>query len=427
MSDELIVHLGDEPVGRLRRARGGKVELAYEPEWQARPGALPLSLSMPLAARHHPAKVVEPYLWGLLPDNELILTRWARRFQVSARSAFALLGHVGQDCPGAVRILRPEQTSATDEPGGIERLEEGDIAARLRALRADASAWRSPTDSGQFSLAGAQPKTALWFDGKGWGVPHGSTPTTHILKPGVLDLEGSAHNEHLCLVIAHGLGLPVATSRIRQFEDEVAIVVTRYDRVTSHGRVTRLHQEDTCQSLAVHPADKYENDGGPGARAIVDLLREASSSPREDVDTFTGALVINWLLGGTDAHAKNYSLLIGAEGRARLAPLYDLASALPYPDLPQQKLKLAMKIGGTYRLQQVGLHQWRKLASELSLDADRLHETARSYAAALPDVATTALAQAHAEGLEHRILTTLQDALCERARHCSTLLASSQR
>ena len=32
---------------------------------------------------------------------------------------------------------------------------------------------------------------------------------------------------------------------------------------------------------------------------------------------------------GTDAHAKNYSLLISAGGEARLAPLYDLSSQLP--------------------------------------------------------------------------------------------------
>jgi serine/threonine-protein kinase HipA len=419
VTEELIVRLADERVARLQRARTGRVELEYEPAWQTRTGAYPLSLSMPLAARRHPAKVVEPYLWGLLPDNELILERWAQQHRVSARSAFALLRWVGEDCPGAVRILHPERDARGDDPGGVAWLEESDIAARLRALRADASAWRMASDTGRFSLAGAQPKTALWFDGTRWGVPYGSTPTTHILKPGVVDLEGSAQNEHLCLAVAQRLGLPVARSWIAQFEDEVAIVVERWDRVTTRAGVLRVHQEDVCQALAVHPARKYENDGGPGARAIVALLSEVSSRAESDVDTFLGALVFSWLIAGTDAHAKNYSLLIGAEGRARLAPLYDVASALPYPELSQQKLKLAMRIGGKYRLRDIGRHQWRKLGAELTLDPERVLSMARSYAGVLPEAATAVLDQARADGLGHPILGRLHAALCERARRCA--------
>jgi serine/threonine-protein kinase HipA len=375
---------------------------------------------MPLAARHHAAKVVEPFLWGLLPDNDAILERWARRFQVSARSALALLQHVGEDCPGAVRILSSEHAHS-DDRGGIDWLDENGVAARLRALRADVSAWRIPTDTGQFSLAGAQPKTALWFDGSRWGVPQGTTPTTHILKPGVVDRDGSAHNEHFCLSVAHRLGLPVVTSRIARFGDEVAIVIARYDRMATDQGVTRLHQEDACQALAVHPTRKYENDGGPGARAIVELLREVSSHPESDVDTFVRSLVFNWLIVGTDAHAKNFSLLIGPKARSRLAPLYDIASALPYADMPLQKLKLAMKIGGQSRVRDIGLHQWIKLAKDLSLDAERVLSTVRAQANELPDAATAMLAQANDEGLQHPILATLHEALCKRAQDCASL------
>ncbi|WLA95960.1 MULTISPECIES: hypothetical protein [Bradyrhizobium] len=38
----------------------------------------------------------------------------------------------------------------------------------------------------------------------------------------------------------------------------------------------------------------------------------------------------------------------------RLAPLYDIASILPYDDVDLQKMKLAMKIGGEYKLGQIG-------------------------------------------------------------------------
>ena len=114
------------------------------------------------------------------------------------------------------------------------------------------------------------------------------------------------------------------------------------------------------EALAVPPSRKYENGGGPGAKAIVDLLRATSTKPGEDVGTFVDSLAYAWLVAGTDAHAKNYSVLIGAEGGARLAPLYDVASALPYQKARARKLKLAMKIGGKYRLEEVGVYQVRK-------------------------------------------------------------------
>src|SRR5207247_751940 len=126
----------------------------------------------------------------------------------------------------------PERVDALRGSGPLEVawLEERDVAARLRALREDQGAWRSPRDTGQFSLAGAQPKTALLFRGGRFGVPSGRTPTTHILKPPLRDFPGHVENEHLCLTLARGLGLPTARSEVRRFGDEVAIVVTRYDR-----------------------------------------------------------------------------------------------------------------------------------------------------------------------------------------------------
>ena len=110
------------------------------------------------------------------------------------------------------------------------------------------------------------------------------------------------------------------------------------------------------------PTRKYQNEGGPGIRDIVELLRTYSTSAAEDVATFLDSVAYNWLIVGTDAHAKNYALLIGAEGRVRLAPLYDVASILPYPDIDIEKVKLSMKLGGEYRLRNITLHHWRKLA-----------------------------------------------------------------
>jgi serine/threonine-protein kinase HipA len=140
---------------------------------------------MPLAAEEHGPAVVQAFLWGLLPDNERVLDRWAKKFQVSARNVFALISHVGEDCAGAIQFVTPDRQEAlkSGKDDKVEWLDEAAVAKRLQALREDHAAWRLPRDTGQFSLAGAQPKTALLLQKDRWGIPSGRIPTTHILKP----------------------------------------------------------------------------------------------------------------------------------------------------------------------------------------------------------------------------------------------------
>jgi serine/threonine-protein kinase HipA len=209
------------------------------------------------------------------------------------------------------------------------------------------------------------------------------------------------------------------------FEGEVAIVIERYDRQRSGNDVIRVHQEDVCQALAVMPMQKYQNEGGPGVSDVVELLRTHSTAREEDVSTFVDAVGFNWLIAGTDAHAKNYSLLIAGGPRVRLAPLYDLASILPYEDINLLKAKFSMKIGGEYQLRQVGLRQWQKLARELRLNADGLIDRLYAMAEQLPDAANQAGARAREEGLDHAIIDRLTARLSERAKECQRLLATA--
>lgn len=423
---ELVVLLGESRAGVLRQDSRANLTLEYELAWCDDPNAAPVSVSMPLARRAHRGEVLLAYLWGLLPDNEFILDAWAKRFNVSARDVFGLLAHVGEDCAGAVRFVSPDrfETLAVRARGKVRWLDEAEIATRLRTLREDESAWRAATDTGQFSLGGAHPKTALFFDGKRWGVPSGRTPTTHILKPGAGHLAGHAENEHFCLALAGELGLPVASSEVVCFEEEIAIVVERYDRQRAGGTVLRVHQEDCCQALGVLPLRKYESEGGPGARSITEMLAERSRRAREDIDTFIAALAFNWAIAGTDAHAKNYSILIGKHGEIRLAPLYDIASLLPYAAHGLRKLKLAMKIGGRYRLHEIGVHAWNKLSTELGRDPDETRAMLQSMCDELPDRTNDVVKRAKAAGLTHPVLLTLKESIQRRAAELARVVAT---
>lgn len=427
MTNELVALLGGSEVGRVRRDTRGRLTFIYDNTWREAPDAYPLSLSMPLAAQEHGRVALEAFLWGLLPDNELVLQRWAQKFQVSARNAFALISHVGEDCAGAVQFVPVDRLEAVQSGSQdkVEWLDDQNIAERLRTLRADPAAWRLPRDTGQFSLPGAQPKTALLLEKGRWGIPAGRLPTTHILKPPTGQFDGHAENEHVCLALARAVGLPAASSQVRKFKDEIAIVVERYDRQRKGNAILRVHQEDACQALGIMPTKKYQNEGGPGIAEVLELLNVQSSARDEDISSFVGAVGFNWLIAGTEAHAKNYSLLISGGPRVRLAPLYDLASILPYDEFDLHKVKLAMKVGGEYLLRQIGLRHWQKLAQEVRVDADALTEWLREMAQQLPDEISRARTQAHEEGLDRKIIDRLAARLTERAKECQRLLAAA--
>jgi serine/threonine-protein kinase HipA len=269
----------------------------------------------------------------------------------------------------------------------------------------------------------AQAKTALPLDGNRWGIPSGSIPTTHILKPAIAGLDDHGLNEHLCLDAARRAGLIAARSMIAQFADETAVVVTRYDRrLAADGIIARVHQEDLCQALGVAPSGKYQNEGGPTPAQIVRLLRNGMPPQvgEDAVRRFADALIWNWLIGGTDAHAKNYSVLLAGD-QARLAPLYDIASALPY-GTHERKLRLAMKIGASYEVYPQR-NRWPDAARDLGLDAVALVDRARQPARIAPQALADAVSTRAVIALDRDLPRRLLDLVTDRAGRCLKVLA----
>jgi serine/threonine-protein kinase HipA len=361
--------------------------------------------------------------------NERVLDRWARTYQVSAGNPFALLRHVGEDCAGAAQFVTPERVEAAlAGDGGVNWFGEGELAERLRALRTDPTSWHVH-NSGQFSLAGAQAKTALFLDPhtSRWGEPWGATPTTHILKPAVAGLDEHDLNEHLCLVAGAKAGLRTARSYVATFGDERVIAVERYDRLyRGDAQILRVHQEDMCQALGFPPTMKYQSEGGPSPELIIELLRREISPARDiesEVARFVDALAYNWIIAGTDAHAKNYSLLLAGR-QVRMAPLYDVASVLPYDGMYLPRLRMAMRIGGEDRIERISGRHWRRLAEANRLDPDETLARVDALAARIPgcfaDVVEDPAVRALGSGLPERLV----ERVGARAARCRSALAA---
>lgn len=428
LSRELTVLLGGHIAGNLHRSRARtSYTFSYEDDWRNDPRAYPLSLSIPLAGKTHDGSKVGYYLRALLPDNEARLNAIASQYRVDPDDWFGLLAYVGEDCPGAVQFARPERVAALTGTGKgrIDWLGEGELAGLLRGLASGLDGEPPWLDVGQFSLPGALAKIALVRDAqnKRWGRPYGRAATTHILKPPLRGVPFHNENEHLCLELARAVGFAAAGSRLIRVDDQTAIAVERYDRLRRGGAVTRLHQEDCSQALGANPRLKYASEGAPGISEIVALLRDHSSRGLADVYEFLKAVAFNWVIAGTDAHPRNYSLLIRAGAEVQLAPLYDLASALflktriNVPDLP-----FPMRVAGRSRLGSIGADAWTDLAKGLQLKAARLLEEVAGVAQRIGEVAESVAAVGEASGLDPRFCERFAVRVRSRALDCLSLV-----
>ncbi len=371
-----------------------------------------------------------------MPDNERTLDAWGRQFHVSARNPVALLACVGEDCAGAVQFVREERLdevlATENRTAGIEWLDDAEFERRIRHLSQDAGATRENAAEGQFSLSGAQAKTALYFDRqrKRWGIPQGRTPTTHVLKPVTNDFDGFAENEHFCLELARRIGLAAANTEWKSIGGIPTLIAERYDRVQLTGRWHRIHQEDCCQALGIHPGSKYENEGGPGFAQIMSLL-EGTDEPSVDRDRLMKTACLVYLLAATDAHSKNFSLLYSrGEDRPsmRLAPIYDIASAWPYPRrIPPQRMKLAMRVGRHYRMREIQPRHFEELAKDCRYPPDRLIATLGDLSAQLPDEASALLKEVEVRGMAQAVLAKLLDGLAAQCNATKRNLGDSLR
>lgn len=429
--ETLDVYVAGEFCGRLAEDRHGAISFAYAPGY----GGVPLSVSMPVGLERYDDRVVRPHLMGLLPDEASTRNAIGSRYGISSNNPFRLLGAVGMDCPGAVQVcssgsIPPAENLARD----LTRLTDADIEAKLAAVRENAAAaWvDAPATEGHWSLGGCQAKFALRMENGQWFDCAGAAASTHIVKPGVTGFAGQALVEFISMRLAQQIGLPVAKVEFHTFGSEPAIIVERYDRMRDGaGCVARIHQEDFCQALGVMPDAKYAEQGGPSTPRIVEMLKTTGERAKDNVYRFILYLFFNYLIGATDAHAKNHSLMLLPGDDIRIAPLYDVASIAPYHSLvPQRRkpLRAALSIGGENRFGMLGAANVKKMVAdceleELGLGFDLLCGRLATMAGMIPDALDAVIAEAYALG--PRDVGVMEGAMQEEiAGNCRRLLDS---
>ena len=361
-------------VGDVIANEDGTLGFTYTEAWLKTRNAFPLSLRLPLQATVYPHEVVFPWLANLLPEGEQF-SLLARSLGLNRTDALAILNEIGGDTAGALSFGVPSDRAAWTYTPLTEFYRIDDPHAALEKHFKDLQ--RRPFLVGEegvrLSLAGGQRKSALAVldsngspvlrlpeDGDVLAIPHHGAPSTVILKPDNPNLPGIVENEIYCLRLAQAVGIASAKATALPAESRNAICVLRYDRrISGAGEIQRVHQEDFAQANGVPPERKYEHGlvAGPD---IATLLGTGRDLPPTDAISLLDQLIFNILIANTDAHAKNHSLLLPVGMGPRLAPLYDVLTALPWPFVLQY---FAQNIGGKKRkLGDIAAHHWDAIA-----------------------------------------------------------------
>jgi serine/threonine-protein kinase HipA len=421
----LNVFLNGRLVGQLRRGTDGAIDFRYDEAWLAWEHAIPVSLSLPLGERRYVGDPVVAVFDNLLPDNDDIRRRLAERSRAQGTDSYSLLSAMGRDCVGALQFIVDGEDVRPADVMDATRITDASIADLLENLGSNPLGFDEAREF-RISLAGAQEKTALLFWRKHWHIPHGTTPTTHILKPQIgklpngLDLSDSVENEHFCLQLMGALDLPVAPTEIVDFAGQRTLVIERFDRLwTKDKRLLRVPQEDCCQALSVPPSRKCETSGGPGVVTIARLLKD-SDTPAEDLRRFFKTQVLFWLLGATDGHAKNFSIRLASGGRFALTPLYDVLSVQPNLDagrIRHTHMKLAMAVGTSrhYRLDEIAPRHFLQTARLCGIPATVAEGVLDEIADTAPKAMETTLAELPA-GFPEPLARSILTAACQRLK-----------
>jgi serine/threonine-protein kinase HipA len=405
----LPVYFEQRLIGTIHVDRSGP-SFTYASGWIGLRGAFPISITMPLRSERFAPDTFLPWAANLLPESEQLRTL-GQLLGMARSDVIGLLSAIGGDTAGALSFgqagrASPVQWRPVSKPEELERLIE-DLPNKPFLVGEEGVS---------MSLAGVQSKIAVAVDDDGRiFIPMNGSPSTHILKPDSPRLPGGVQNEAFCLTLAKRMRIPTPKVTTGRAGKRTYLLVKRYDRTDVGGRCRRLHQEDYCQALGTPPSAKYESNQtgtrGPTMKDMFEITRQ--HMPPTEIVRLLDMVILNVLACNSDAHAKNYSIMIRA-GNASLAPMYDIMCGEVWENVTKN---LAQKIASVSRSEHLKRTHWQQFARECGLNPrqviDRVDVLAKSA------IAETELAASEVAAMpagNHAILDQTRQAVERRAR-----------
>jgi serine/threonine-protein kinase HipA len=405
----LPVYFEQRLVGTIDVDKSGP-GFTYASDWIGLRGAFPISTTMPLKSERIAPDTFLPWAANLLPESEQLRTL-GQLLGMARSDVIGLLSAIGGDTAGALSIGQAGRSSSVQwrpvgKPEELERIIE----------ELPNKPFLVGEEGVSMSLAGVQSKVAVAADDDGHiCIPMNGSPSTHILKPDSARLPGSVQNEAFCFALVRRMKIPTPKVTTGRAGKRTYLLVKRYDRTDVSGRWRRLHQEDYCQALGKPPSAKYESNQtgtrGPTSKDMFDVTRR--HMPPTDIVRLLDMVIVNILACNSDAHAKNYSIMIRAGG-ASLAPMYDVMCGVVWENVTKN---LAQKIASKSRGDHLKRTDWQQFARECGLNPrqviDRVDALAKS---AIAEAEVAALEVAAMPAGNHAILDQTRQAVERRAR-----------
>lgn len=381
LSNSLNVFLNDKHIGILEKDGYGGVNFQYSANTDRI-----LSLSLPIQKEPFENKQCRGFFNGLLPESEHTRIAIGKKYGINPKNDFSILQAIGYDCAGAVSFFDSddEQTPSKYLQESYEidytPLSDDELEKFINELP------QKPLATGiedmRLSLAGAQDKTSVIVVNGQIGIPKDNVPTSHIIKPAINGFNETIENEFICIKAAEKLGIKVPDVKISYANKTKYFLIQRYDREVIDNKIKRIHQEDFCQASNIPSAYKYQAEGGVDFKRCFEILR-ATSQPAVAINQFIQLMIFNYLIGNNDAHGKNFSILHYDNGEIKFAPAYDILCSEVYPGLSN---KMAMKIGGHYKHNEILLRHFEKLAEENNINFTQFKKVIKNQCETLPNI-----------------------------------------
>lgn len=342
----------------------------YSDHYRELEGIKPISVNLPLQKEPFSTERTKAFFEGLLPEgfSRRAVANWAK---ADENDYLSILKSLGQECLGAIQVSE----EGVDIPVGRYELLSPE---RVKALASEGATTSTLLlMETHLSLTGATGKVGLYYDEvhNNWYLPIGNSASTHIVKQSHIRLDQIVLNEQLCILAAKNIGIEVPDSFIVNIGDakdeDVLYATQRYDReITENVSVDglpvpfRLHQEDFAQALGIPAYQKYETEKKGYLKMMFNLIRKQSVSPLEDQIKLWDRVIFNYLIGNTDCHLKNYSLLYNSSLKGiRLAPAYDIVCTRAY----QSTKDMSFFIGDEINIEKIRRSHFEQAAKEIGL------------------------------------------------------------
>lgn len=271
------------------------------------------------------AGAVPAFFAGLLPEGRR-LSSLRRAVKTSADDELSLLLAVGRDPVGDVQVVPAGEAPRPAEP--LIEVDRSFDEVRFSDLL-EAAGVVDPV-----ALAGVQDKASARM----LSLPVAQASERYILKVDPPEYPHVVENEAYFLQVARRSRIAVSSARVvHDVTGRPGLLVRRFDRgVDADGLPISHAVEDAAQLLGIYPADKYNVT----AERLVDSVADVCAARAVAALTLFRQLVLAWVTGNGDLHAKNVSVFSTA-GEWRVAPVYDVASTLFYGDAT-----FALSVGG---------------------------------------------------------------------------------